>query len=63
MVKILSALMTPVAFVWRHRADLVEVVGAGCLVAAAALVTPAAAWAVAGVALLAKSMTITDAAR
>jgi hypothetical protein len=58
VVKILSVLLTPAAFVWTRRADLIELGGAGCLVVAASLWSPAAAWAVAGVALLAKSATI-----
>lgn len=60
MVKILMTLMTPVAAAWKRRAAVVELAGAGCLVVAASLWSSAAAWAVAGVALLAKSLTIAD---
>lgn len=41
-----------------RRAALLETAGAACLVVAAAQVAPAAAWAVAGVALVVKSLAI-----
>lgn len=45
---ILAGIVTIAAVAWKGRASIVDVAGGACLVTAAAIVTPAAGWAVAG---------------
>lgn len=61
--RLLLRLVDLAAAVWTRRAALVEFAGAVCLVVAAAAVSAAAAWLVAGVSLILKSLTITGQAR
>lgn len=45
----IAAVVLSAAFVWKSRAFLIDLAGGACLTVAAALVTPAAGWAVLGV--------------
>lgn len=46
---IAAAVVDVLATIWRHRAGLLELLGAGCLVVAATVPAQWLAWAVAGV--------------
>lgn len=45
----IGGIVTIAAVVWKGRAAIVDMAGGACLVTAAAIITPAAGWAAAGV--------------